>query len=39
MTENLIKPSISEYFIRFSIEGVGFMPPKRRYSEKRYKIC
>lgn len=28
-----------EHFIRFSIEGGDFMPRKRRYSEKRYKIC
>jgi hypothetical protein len=27
------------YFIRFSIEGVKFMPCKRHYGEKRYKIC
>ena len=27
------------HFIRFSIEELGFMPRKRRYSEKRYKIC
>ena len=28
-----------EHSIRFSIEGVGFVPRKRLYSEKRYKIC
>ncbi len=27
------KKSYIEHFIRFSIEGVGFMPRKRRYSE------
>jgi hypothetical protein len=39
MAENLIKYSDIEGFIRFSIEGVGFIPRKRRYSEKHYKIC
>ena len=35
----IIKHADIEHFIRFSIEGVEFMPRKRRYSEKRYKIC
>jgi hypothetical protein len=35
----LIKSSNMEHFIRFSIEGYEFMARKRRYSEKRYKIC
>jgi hypothetical protein len=34
----IIKDANIEHFIRFSIEGVGFMPRKRRYCEKRYKI-
>jgi hypothetical protein len=33
------KTSYIEHFIRFSIERIDFMVLKRRYSEKRYKIC
>lgn len=32
MAENLIKYSDIEGFIRFSIDGYGFMVRKRRYS-------
>ena len=28
-----------EHFIRFFIEEYNFIARKRRYSEKRYKIC
>ena len=35
----LIKNPLLEHFIRFSIEEGGFMPRRRRYSEKHYKIC
>jgi len=33
------KTSRIEHFIRFSVERYNFMARKRRYSEKRYKIC
>ena len=35
----IIKNPNTEHFIRFSIEEYEFMAYKRRYSEKRYKIC
>ncbi len=33
------KTSYIAHFIRFSMGGYIFMVYKRRYSDKRYKIC